>query len=154
MDGFRLGILICFDGRHEDTLEVMKKAQVDVIHHPHGNTIGSLGREAEEWTRSVRFDVHGRVCGIGNQEIRRGAPMLPAVFFVVDDSDRQVRLVRIRIGTGSDRIQSWSQAAQRIDNLLWLPVDSIFLYEVNELSCLQVIGEFVAVLEDYSQIRM
>jgi predicted amidohydrolase len=52
VDGFRLGILICFDGRHQDTLEAMKKAQVDVIHHPHGNTIGSLGREAEEWTRS------------------------------------------------------------------------------------------------------
>ncbi len=52
VDGFRMGILICFDGRHEDTLDAMKKAQVDVIHHPHGNTIGSLGREAEEWTRS------------------------------------------------------------------------------------------------------
>lgn len=52
VDGFRLGILICFDGRHPDTLEAMKRAQVDVIHHPHGNTIGNLGREAEEWTRS------------------------------------------------------------------------------------------------------
>jgi len=30
----------------------MKKSHVDIIHHPHGNTVGSLGREAEEWTRS------------------------------------------------------------------------------------------------------
>ncbi len=30
----------------------MKKAHVDIIHHPHGNTVGNLGREAEEWTRS------------------------------------------------------------------------------------------------------
>ena len=52
IDGFRFGILICFDGRHQDTLEAMKKAHVDIIHHPHGNTVGNLGREAEEWTRS------------------------------------------------------------------------------------------------------
>ncbi len=52
IDGFRFGILICFDGRHLDTLEAMKKAHVDVIHHPHGNGVGGLGREAEEWTRS------------------------------------------------------------------------------------------------------
>ena len=30
----------------------MKKAGVDVIHHPHGNWVGNLGRDAEEWTRS------------------------------------------------------------------------------------------------------
>ena len=52
VDGFRMGILICFDGRHQDTLDAMKKAHVDIIHHPHGNTIGSLGSDAEEWTRS------------------------------------------------------------------------------------------------------
>lgn len=52
VDGFRFGILIFFDGRHRDTIEAMKNAHVDIIHHPHGNTIGGLGREAEEWTRS------------------------------------------------------------------------------------------------------
>ncbi len=52
IDGFRFGVLICFDGRHLDTIEAMKKAHADVIHHPHGNTVGGLGREAEEWTRS------------------------------------------------------------------------------------------------------
>ena len=50
IDGFRFGILICFDGRHQNTIEAMKKAHVDVIHHPHGNWVGTLGREAEEWT--------------------------------------------------------------------------------------------------------
>jgi len=52
IDGFRFGILICFDGRHQSTIEAMKKAHVDVIHHPHGNAVGRLGRHAEEWTRS------------------------------------------------------------------------------------------------------
>jgi predicted amidohydrolase len=52
IDGFRLGIVICADGRHESTILEMKKAGVDVIHHPHGNHVGNLGRDAEEWTRS------------------------------------------------------------------------------------------------------
>jgi predicted amidohydrolase len=52
IDGFRFGIVICADGRHETTILEMKKAGVDVIHHPHGNYVGNLGRNAEEWTRS------------------------------------------------------------------------------------------------------
>jgi predicted amidohydrolase len=48
--GFRLGINICADGRQDDTIQAMKEAEVDVIHHPHGNYL-SLGRDAEEWTR-------------------------------------------------------------------------------------------------------
>ena len=52
IDGFRFGMLICWDGRYKQTIEVMKKAHVDVIHHPHGNAVGGLGRHAEEWTRS------------------------------------------------------------------------------------------------------
>jgi predicted amidohydrolase len=52
IDGFRFGIVICADGRNETTILEMKKAGVDVIHHPHGNWVGSLGRNAEEWTRS------------------------------------------------------------------------------------------------------
>lgn len=50
IDGFKLGINICADGRREDTIEAMRDARVDVIHHPHGNWLG-LGRQAEEWTR-------------------------------------------------------------------------------------------------------
>jgi len=50
VDGFRFGINICADGRQEDTIQAMKEAKVDVIHHPHGNYLG-LGRDAEEWTR-------------------------------------------------------------------------------------------------------
>ncbi|MHC4441865.1 MAG: carbon-nitrogen hydrolase family protein [Planctomycetota bacterium] len=50
VEGFKLGINICADGRQEDTIEAMKEAKVDVIHHPHGNWLG-LGKEAEEWTR-------------------------------------------------------------------------------------------------------
>ena len=50
IDGFKLGINICFDGRHQDTIDAMQKARVDLIHHPHGNELG-LGRDGEEWTR-------------------------------------------------------------------------------------------------------
>lgn len=50
VDGFKLGINICYDGRHTDTIEAMNDARVDVIHHPHGNWLG-LGADAEEWTR-------------------------------------------------------------------------------------------------------
>jgi len=50
VDGFRFGINICADGRQKDTIQAMKDAKVDVIHHPHGNYL-SLGRDAEEWTR-------------------------------------------------------------------------------------------------------
>lgn len=64
IDGFKMGVNICFDGRHEDTIEAMKRAKVDLIHHPHGNGIG-LGRDAEEWTRGkmsyfVPRAVHAR----------------------------------------------------------------------------------------------
>jgi predicted amidohydrolase len=52
VDGFRFGIVICADGRQESTILEMKEAGVDVIHHPHGNYVGNLGRDAEEWTRS------------------------------------------------------------------------------------------------------
>ena len=52
MDGFRFGVVICADGREEQTILAMKKAEVDVVHHPHGNWVGSLGQDAEEWTRS------------------------------------------------------------------------------------------------------
>ena len=50
IDGFRLGINICYDGRFSDTIEAMKREKVDMIHHPHGNWL-SLGQDAEEWTR-------------------------------------------------------------------------------------------------------
>ena len=51
IDGFKMGINICFDGRHQDTIDAMKKRKVDFIHHPHGNGLG-LGKNAEEWTRA------------------------------------------------------------------------------------------------------
>ena len=50
VDGFRLGINICFDGRHPDTLQPLSRRKVDIVHHPHGNLVG-LGKDAEEWTR-------------------------------------------------------------------------------------------------------
>ena len=50
IDGFKLGVNICYDGRFTATIEAMRNAQVDVIHHPHGNWL-ELGKDAEEWTR-------------------------------------------------------------------------------------------------------
>jgi len=64
IDGFKLGINICADGRMQDTIDAMQKARVDIIHHPHGNNL-PLGRHAEEWTRGkmvyfVSRAVHAR----------------------------------------------------------------------------------------------
>lgn len=64
IEGFRFGVNICFDGRFEDTIEAMGEAEVDVIHHPHGNWL-DLGKDAEEWTRGkmvyfVSRAVHAR----------------------------------------------------------------------------------------------
>ena len=50
IDGFRIGINICADGRQAGTVEALRKKRVDVILHPHGNVL-SLGRNSEEWTR-------------------------------------------------------------------------------------------------------
>lgn len=53
IDGFCVGINICYDGRWKDTIEAMKQLQVDLIHHPHGNIIRKgKKREADEWTRT------------------------------------------------------------------------------------------------------
>jgi|GEM_PF-797812 len=57
VEGFKLGINICADGRHHDTIEALKRKGVDVIHHPHGNFYDpdgegmGFGKNAEEWTR-------------------------------------------------------------------------------------------------------
>ena len=50
LDGFKLGINICADGRRQETIDEMKKANVNFIHHPHGNYMG-FGANADEWTR-------------------------------------------------------------------------------------------------------
>jgi predicted amidohydrolase len=64
IDDFKLGVNICYDGRFPDTIEAMREARVDVIHHPHGNWLGQ-GKDAEEWTRGklvyfVARAVHAR----------------------------------------------------------------------------------------------
>lgn len=50
IDGFNVGINICYDGRHRKTINAMKKAGVDIILHPHGNYLNH-GTHAEIWTR-------------------------------------------------------------------------------------------------------
>ena len=64
IDGFKMGINICADGRRQKSIEMMKKANVNFIHHPHGNYMG-FGENAELWTRgkSVYFvprAIHAR----------------------------------------------------------------------------------------------
>ena len=50
IDGFRMGVNICYDGRHSKTIEAMKKANVNFIHHATGNYM-LVGENADEWTR-------------------------------------------------------------------------------------------------------
>lgn len=51
VEGFRVGPLICYDGGFKDTLEAMKRLEVDVIVHPHANSAKPTWKNAEEWTR-------------------------------------------------------------------------------------------------------
>ena len=48
--GLRLGINICADSRHLDTIDALARQGVDLVHNPHANFM-SLGQNAEEWTR-------------------------------------------------------------------------------------------------------
>ena len=48
--GVRLGINICADSRHMDTIDALAERGVRLVHNPHAN-FTSLGRDAEEWTR-------------------------------------------------------------------------------------------------------
>ena len=49
--GVRLGINICADSRHMDTIDALAGRSVRLVHNPHAN-FTSLGRDAEEWTRA------------------------------------------------------------------------------------------------------
>jgi N-carbamoylputrescine amidase len=54
VDGVSVGINICFDGRHPGSSLCLAHVGAEVILHPHGNTVGTLGREPREWTRKKR----------------------------------------------------------------------------------------------------
>ena len=50
LDGYSLGILICFDGRFAEAARIMGIKGCDVILHPHGNFRGALGYDQRSWT--------------------------------------------------------------------------------------------------------
>ena len=49
IEGFRVGVNICSDARHQGTLEALARKNVDIILQPHGNILGR-GQNADEWT--------------------------------------------------------------------------------------------------------
>ena len=48
--GIRVGLNICADSRHNDTIDALARRGAELIHNPHSNSLG-LGKDAEEWTR-------------------------------------------------------------------------------------------------------
>jgi len=52
--GTRVGINICFDGRHPASSLCVAHLGAEVILHPHGNGVGRLGRDPQGWVRRQR----------------------------------------------------------------------------------------------------
>jgi len=50
VDQVRVGINICFDGRHPGSSLSLAHLGAEVILHPHGNTVGGLGVNPRDWT--------------------------------------------------------------------------------------------------------
>jgi predicted amidohydrolase len=53
-DGVKVGINICFDGRHPASSLCLAHLGAEIILHPHGNVVGSLGVNPRDWTARKR----------------------------------------------------------------------------------------------------
>ena len=60
VDGVRVGINICFDGRHPASSLCLAHLGAEVILHPHGNTVGRLGINPRDWTGKKRAYLGAR----------------------------------------------------------------------------------------------
>ncbi|MHC4715837.1 MAG: carbon-nitrogen hydrolase family protein [Planctomycetota bacterium] len=60
VDGVGVGINICFDGRFAASSLCLAHLGAEIILHPHGNTVGSLGRQPREWTAKKRAYIGPR----------------------------------------------------------------------------------------------
>jgi len=60
VDGVRVGINICFDGRHPGSSLSLAHLGAEVILHPHGNTMGGLGVNPRDWTANKRAYLGAR----------------------------------------------------------------------------------------------
>ena len=54
VDGVRVGINICYDGRHPGSSLAAAHLGAEVILHPHGNHAGGLGLNPRDWTNKKR----------------------------------------------------------------------------------------------------
>jgi predicted amidohydrolase len=54
VDGVSVGINICYDGRHPGSSLALAHLGAEVILHPHGNNVGTLGLNPRDWTRNKR----------------------------------------------------------------------------------------------------
>lgn len=54
VDGVCVGINICADGRHPGSSLSLAHLGAEVILHPHGNVVGSLGANPRDWTNKKR----------------------------------------------------------------------------------------------------
>jgi N-carbamoylputrescine amidase len=60
VEGVRVGINICADGRHPGSSLCLAHLGAEVILHPHGNIIGRLGVNPRDWTNKKRAYLGAR----------------------------------------------------------------------------------------------
>jgi len=60
VDGVSVGINICYDGRHPGSSLSLAHLGAEVILHPHGNLVGSLGLNPRDWTENKRAYLGAR----------------------------------------------------------------------------------------------
>ena len=60
VEGVKVGLNICFDGRHPASSLCLAHLGAEVILHPHGNSVGPLGRTPVEWARNKRAYIGPR----------------------------------------------------------------------------------------------
>jgi N-carbamoylputrescine amidase len=60
VDGARVGINICYDGRHPGSSLATAHLGAEIILHPHGNYVGDLGANPLDWTENKRAYLAAR----------------------------------------------------------------------------------------------
>ncbi len=60
VEGVKVGINICFDGRHPASSVCLAHLGAEVILHPHGNTVGALGTNPRNWAENKRAYLGAR----------------------------------------------------------------------------------------------
>ena len=65
VDGVRVGINICYDGRHPGSSLSVAHLGAEIILHPHGNFVGVNGRDPKDWAKRKQAYLGPRAADTG-----------------------------------------------------------------------------------------